>query len=116
LAPRLFSLGFYTPWFPDALFAQDLIAQGYQAQIKGIPFALRRTRVGMSKEKSFFARVTSPEAQGISSTAVLDFCRTASRPAGIEMHSLMLVRHGNIVAEGWVGGRTQPSVNMYCFP
>jgi len=52
----------------------------------------------MSKE-IVFAR-TSPEAQGISSTAIQSFVDSIEA-AGIEMHSLMLVRHGNVVAEGW---------------
>ena len=43
---------------------------------------------------------TSPEAQGISSNAVRHFI-DAVEAAGIEMHSLMLVRHGAVVAEGW---------------
>lgn len=43
---------------------------------------------------------STPEAQGISSSAVLDFV-TAIEQAGLELHSLMLVRHGCVVAEGW---------------
>ena len=52
----------------------------------------------MSKA-NLFAR-TSPEAQGVSSTAILDFIDSVEA-AGIEMHSLMLLRHGSVVAEGW---------------
>ncbi|TFD03227.1 class A beta-lactamase-related serine hydrolase [Cryobacterium sinapicolor] len=43
---------------------------------------------------------STPEAEGISSTAILDFV------AGAELlleslHSLMVVRHGRVIAEGW---------------
>ena len=43
---------------------------------------------------------STPEAQGVSSSAVLEFVEAADR--GIEsMNSLMVVRHGHVVAEGW---------------
>src|SRR6516225_2967545 len=43
---------------------------------------------------------SSPEAQGVSSPAVLAFVRAADE--GIDsLHSVMLVRHGHVVAEGW---------------
>lgn len=42
---------------------------------------------------------SAPEAQGVSSEAVLSFVEAADR---IEcMNSFMLVRHGHVVAEGW---------------
>lgn len=43
---------------------------------------------------------SSPERQGISSAAVLDFVETADREIDA-MHSFMLVRNGHVVAEGW---------------
>jgi len=43
---------------------------------------------------------STPEAQGISSSAVLDFLQVADREIDA-MHSLMIVRHGHVVAEGW---------------
>jgi CubicO group peptidase (beta-lactamase class C family) len=42
---------------------------------------------------------SSPEAQGVSSSAVLAFIDAADRIDS--MHSFMLVRHGQVVAEGW---------------
>jgi len=43
---------------------------------------------------------SSPEAQGVSSLAVLSFVEAADK--GIDsMHSFMLLRHGYAVAEGW---------------
>jgi CubicO group peptidase (beta-lactamase class C family) len=43
---------------------------------------------------------SSPEAQGISSTAVRDFVESANATIHT-LHSFMLVRHGHVVAEGW---------------
>src|SRR6476660_6393248 len=43
---------------------------------------------------------STPEAQGIPSAAILAFVEAAE--AKIEsLHSLMVVRHGSVVAEGW---------------
>ena len=43
---------------------------------------------------------STPEKQGISSAAILDFIQAADRQIDA-MHSFMLVRHGQVVAEGW---------------
>jgi CubicO group peptidase (beta-lactamase class C family) len=43
---------------------------------------------------------STPEAQGISSTAVLGFVEEIEKNIH-ELHSFMLLRHGKIVAEGW---------------
>ena len=43
---------------------------------------------------------SSPEAQGISSAAILRFLEAADQTIDT-MHSFMLVRHGCVVAEGW---------------
>lgn len=43
---------------------------------------------------------TSPESQGISSEAISQFIEAANA-SGLEWHSFMLIRHGNVVAEGW---------------
>lgn len=43
---------------------------------------------------------STPEAQGVSSAAVLDFVRTAEEKIK-SLHSFMLLRHGHVVAEGW---------------
>ncbi|HVU26174.1 MAG TPA: serine hydrolase [Verrucomicrobiae bacterium] len=47
---------------------------------------------------------STPEAQGISSLAILDFLETADKNFNADsnaVHSFMLVRHGHVVAEGW---------------
>src|SRR5206468_188339 len=41
-----------------------------------------------------------PEAQGVSSAAILEFIDAADRDIDA-MHSVMVVRHGQVVAEGW---------------
>ena len=42
---------------------------------------------------------STPEAEGVSSVAILAFLEAAQSKH--EMHSFMLVRHGRVVAEGW---------------
>src|SRR6185503_648309 len=47
---------------------------------------------------------SNPEAEGISSTAVLDFIRAVEQPFGHPLDAIqgfMLLRHGNVAAEGW---------------
>ena len=46
---------------------------------------------------------TTPEAEGMSSTAIagfVDALQAPGRPLDT-VHSLMLLRHGKVVAEGW---------------
>jgi CubicO group peptidase (beta-lactamase class C family) len=43
---------------------------------------------------------SAPEAQGVSSAALLDFVTTLDQQID-GMHSLMIVRHGKVIAEGW---------------
>ncbi len=43
---------------------------------------------------------SSPEAQGVSSAGIEAFVQAADRQINT-LHSFMLVRHGNVVAEGW---------------
>ena len=46
---------------------------------------------------------SSPEAEGISSSAILAFVEAIEKHAAPldALHGLMLLRHGNVVAEGW---------------
>jgi len=46
-----------------------------------------------------FPRV-SPESQGVSSQSIRNFV-AAANASGISWHSFMLLRHGQVVAEGW---------------
>jgi len=43
---------------------------------------------------------SSPEAQGVSSSAIREFVEAADRDVNA-MNSFMLVRHGQVIAEGW---------------
>src|ERR1700722_4889617 len=51
-------------------------------------------------EKSPALPRSTPEKQGISSAAILDFVQSADRQIDA-MHSFMLLRHGQVLAEGW---------------
>lgn len=42
----------------------------------------------------------TPESQGVSSQAILDFVNDADRSLD-SLHSLMILRHGRVIAEGW---------------
>jgi len=53
---------------------------------------------GVAQEK-ILPRAT-PESQGISSSGIAEFIRTADKEVD-SMHSFMLVRHGKVVAEAW---------------
>jgi CubicO group peptidase (beta-lactamase class C family) len=43
---------------------------------------------------------STPEAQGIASSAILNFVKTVEQQIDA-LHSFMLLRHGQVVAEGW---------------
>ena len=43
---------------------------------------------------------STPEAEGIASSAILDFLREADAQLD-SLHSVMVVRHGRVIAEGW---------------
>ncbi len=49
---------------------------------------------------SFSFPRSTPEAQGISSAAILPFVEEAEQKLDA-LHSIMIVRHGQVVAEGW---------------
>lgn len=53
-----------------------------------------------SKSTKELPRSKSPEAQGISSQGILHFL-DAVEQSGMELHSFMILRHGEVVAEGW---------------
>ncbi len=43
---------------------------------------------------------SAPEAEGVSSGAIIDFLQAASKSRN-EFHSFMFLRHGKVIAEGW---------------
>jgi CubicO group peptidase (beta-lactamase class C family) len=57
------------------------------------------TLTATAKAPFTFPRST-PEAQGVSSAAILGFAEEAEQKLDA-LHSFMLVRHGTVVAEGW---------------
>jgi CubicO group peptidase (beta-lactamase class C family) len=44
---------------------------------------------------------SSPGSQGVDPAGILAFLDTLDSAPDIEMHSLMIIRHGQVVAEGW---------------
>ena len=44
---------------------------------------------------------SSPESQGVDPAGILAFLDSVEFAPDIEMHSLMIIRHGQVVAEGW---------------
>lgn len=54
---------------------------------------------------------STPEAQGISSKAVLGFIEAADQSID-SFHSFMLIRHGKVVTEGWWGPYSSQSPHM----
>ena len=65
-------------------------------------FLALATLVGAGEETRFTFPRSAPEAQGISSAAILGFVEEAEQKLNA-LHSFMLVRHGQVVAEGWWG-------------
>ncbi len=43
---------------------------------------------------------STPEAQGVSAQAILDFLDAIEKEK-MELHSFMMLRHGQVIAEGW---------------
>jgi CubicO group peptidase (beta-lactamase class C family) len=70
-----------------------------------IPFVcvgLSMSLLGSAEKASFSFPRTAPEAQGLSSADILTFVDDADQKLDA-LHSLMIVRHGKVVAEGWWG-------------
>lgn len=64
-----------------------------------ITFITNSAHWAMAQSSTSLPR-SSPEAEGVSSEAILDYI-TAADTSKHEFHSFMLLRHGNVVAEGW---------------
>jgi CubicO group peptidase (beta-lactamase class C family) len=65
----------------------------------GITSAQQAARPTVAAKASGLPRST-PEAQGISSAAILQFIEAAEEKLDA-LHSIMIVRHGHVVTEGW---------------
>ena len=44
---------------------------------------------------------STPEAEGVSSQAILDFLDAAAENTATEFHGFIFIRHGKVIAEGW---------------
>src|SRR4030095_9724566 len=44
---------------------------------------------------------SSPESQGVDPAGILAFLDSLEAVPDIEMHSLMIIRHGQVITEGW---------------
>jgi hypothetical protein len=64
-----------------------------------LPMLARGNEFTTNNLPGAFARM-SPESQGVSSEAIRNFI-SAAQASGLEWHSFMLLRHGNVIAEGW---------------
>jgi CubicO group peptidase (beta-lactamase class C family) len=60
--------------------------------VLGVHFPAQAARIALPR--------STPEAQGISSRAILEFVAVADKNINT-LHSFMLVRHGHVVAEAW---------------
>jgi CubicO group peptidase (beta-lactamase class C family) len=66
----------------------------------GMVLLLTCTATGSARAERFVFPRSTPEAQGISSSAIFAFVEEAERTIDA-LHSVMIVRHGKVVAEGW---------------
>lgn len=57
-------------------------------------------------------RRSTPREQGVDATGVGAFVGAVERAADVEMHSLMVVRHGHVVAEGWWAPYTSDRLHL----
>ena len=69
-------------------------------RIAGLFLLCWATALYAAEEAPVSLERSTPEAQGIASAAILDFVETAETEFDA-LHSLMLLRHGRVVAEGW---------------
>ena len=81
-----------------ALFLVSATAVAHPGPPEGGPY-MREVGASGPAPTLTFPR-SAPEAQGISSAALLDFVEQADQKLDA-LHSLMIVRRGHVVAEGW---------------
>lgn len=55
---------------------------------------------------------STPSAQGVAASGVAAFVDALERHPGIDPHSLMVVRHGHVVAEGWWAPYTSERLHL----
>src|SRR5580765_1628234 len=57
-------------------------------------------QLNLVAQKSVTLPRSTPEAEGVSSNAIIQFLDAAAK-SKTEFHSFMLLRHGKVIAEGW---------------
>ena len=55
---------------------------------------------------------SSPEAQGVDPAGISTFLDRLEPASDIEIHSLMIIRHGAVVAEGWWSPYAEERVHL----
>ncbi len=75
-------------------------ATGWGIAGLGLIYTFPGCNRNVSVNLPYFLPRNSPESQGISSASILNFLESVKH-SGQEFHSLMILRHGNVVAEGW---------------
>jgi CubicO group peptidase (beta-lactamase class C family) len=55
---------------------------------------------------------STPESQGVSSSAVNSFLDSIEAAPEIELHSLMILRHGRVITEGWWAPYSRDQVHL----
>src|ERR1051326_7974238 len=63
-------------------------------------FILLVLQLNLVAQKSSMLPRSTPEAEGVSSNAIVQFL-DATAKSKTEFHSFMLLRHGKVIAEGW---------------
>lgn len=75
-----------------------------QAGLSGLGLGLLSSIKGFGMEEMFHLPFvlprSTPEQQGISSTSIRKFLDVI-KESGQEFHSLMIIRHGHVITEGW---------------
>ncbi len=66
----------------------------------GLLFIVNACQQPAPQEEELLSAGT-PESQGVSSTSILDFVNAAEKEQPDALHSLMIVRHGKTIAQGW---------------
>lgn len=88
---KVFTMTIPTPSFPRRQFLAGTAAVGLLAA---------GTKFSFGKEPAEGLPRSTPEAQGVSSAGIQEFLEAAHEKINT-MHSFMLVRHGQVVAEAW---------------
>ncbi len=67
---------------------------------------------GMTTAQSVPLSRSTPSSQGVSAAGISAFVEAAARTSGVELHSLMVVKSGSVVAEGWLAPYTAPRPHL----